>query len=113
MEGPLNVSGMKPRTRAAARMMIWMLRRFLITTICLVLHKYLTTGHQNYVRHFLSVLIRGPAADGLPGSDSARIDVEVWRLQAYLGSNPESEPVTFEIVATPEGDRLVRSRSTI
>lgn len=49
---------------------------------------------------------------GRPGSGSARIDVEVWRLQARLGTNQESEPVTFEIVATPDGDRLVRSRTT-
>lgn len=49
---------------------------------------------------------------GRPGTGARRIDVEVWRLQARLGSNPDSELVTFEIVATPDGERLVRSRTT-
>ena len=50
---------------------------------------------------------------GRPGSGSAaRIDVEVWRLQARLGTDTESEAVTFEIVETTDGDRLVRSRTT-
>lgn len=49
---------------------------------------------------------------GRPGTGAKRIDVEVWRLQARLGTNPESEPVTFEIVEATDGERLVRSQTT-
>lgn len=52
--------------------------------------------------------LRMPAVGG-----GARIDVEVWRLQARAerAGGQTSGLETFEIAATPDGRRIVRSRN--
>ncbi|MHA7177933.1 hypothetical protein ACX80D_14910 [Arthrobacter sp. Sr24] len=53
------------------------------------------------------------SARRMPRGSMARIDVEIWQVQARIGRNPRSPLVTFELVHDRDGGGwVVRARET-